>query len=76
MSSAAIFEENLSLTKFKQILMNKGELITRVADDAGVSKAQATAAVDSVFDAIERSLKKRDKAAFVGLSLEKHLLMQ
>lgn len=46
--------------------MNKGELITRVADDAGVSKAQATAAVDSVFDAIERSLKKGDKAAFVG----------
>ena len=46
--------------------MNKGDLITRVADDAGVSKAQATAAVDSVFDAIQRSLKKGDKASFVG----------
>ena len=46
--------------------MNKGDLITRVADDAGVSKAQSTAAVDSVFDAIERALKKGDKAAFVG----------
>ena len=46
--------------------MNKGELISRVADDAGVSKAQATAAVDSVFDAIQRSLKKGDKASFVG----------
>ncbi|MCL4164050.1 UNVERIFIED_CONTAM: hypothetical protein GTU68_004196 [Idotea baltica] len=46
--------------------MNKGDLISRVADDAGVSKAQATAAVDSVFDAIQRSLKKGDKASFVG----------
>lgn len=46
--------------------MNKGDLISRVADDAGVSKAQATAAVDSVFDAIERTLKKKEKASFVG----------
>jgi len=46
--------------------MNKGDLINNVADSAGISKAQATDAVGCVFDCIQDSLKKGDKAAFVG----------
>ena len=46
--------------------MNKGDLINNVASTAGLTKAQATSAVNCVFDCIESSLKKGDKAAFVG----------
>lgn len=46
--------------------MNKGDLIDVVADKSGISKAQAGDAVSAVFDAIEGSLKKGDKAAFIG----------
>lgn len=46
--------------------MNKGDLISVVADKAGISKAQAGDAVSAVFGAIEGSLKAGDKAAFVG----------
>lgn len=46
--------------------MNKGDLINVVAENAGISKAQAGDAVSAVFGAIEKSLKAGDKAAFVG----------
>ena len=46
--------------------MNKGELINHVAESAGISKAQATSAVNSVFGAVTDTLKSGDKAAFVG----------
>jgi DNA-binding protein HU-beta len=46
--------------------MNKGELISAVAEAAGITKVQAGTAVDSVFNTIEGSLKAGDKAAFVG----------
>ena len=46
--------------------MNKGDLINAVADAAGINKSQAGDAVDAVFDGIEKSLKKGDKASFVG----------
>lgn len=46
--------------------MNKGDLITSVAEASGVSKAQAGDAVDAVFSSIEKALKSGDKAAFVG----------
>lgn len=46
--------------------MNKGELINHVADAAGITKAQSGDAVNAVFSAIEKALKKGDKAAFVG----------
>ena len=46
--------------------MNKGDLINAVADAAGITKAQASDAVNSVFDSIEGALKKGKKAAFVG----------
>lgn len=46
--------------------MNKGDLINKVAEAAGVTKAQAGDAVSAVFGSIESSLKTGDKAAFVG----------
>lgn len=46
--------------------MNKGELIEAVAKDAGLSKAQAQAAVDAVVDNIAKALKKGQKVTLVG----------
>ena len=46
--------------------MNKAELISKVADDAGVTKAQANAALDSFVDAVTKTLKKGDKVTLVG----------
>ena len=46
--------------------MNKGDLISAVADHSGISKAQAGDAVDCVFDCIQSTLKGGDKASFIG----------
>lgn len=46
--------------------MNKGDLIDAVADASGITKAQASSAVNAVFGSIEETLKKGDKASFVG----------
>ena len=46
--------------------MNKGDLISAVAEGAGITKAQAGDAVATVFGSIENALKAGDKAAFVG----------
>lgn len=46
--------------------MNKGDLIDVVAEAAGITKAQAGDAVNAVFEGIQGTLKKGDKAAFVG----------
>lgn len=46
--------------------MNKNELIARVAEVADMSKADATRAVDGVFDAITDSLRGGDEVRLVG----------
>jgi DNA-binding protein HU-beta len=46
--------------------MNKGDLINTVADSAGITKDQASDAVNCVFNCIESTLKKKEKAAFIG----------
>ena len=46
--------------------MNKAELIQAVANSTGLSKAEATRAVDAVVDAIANSLKKGQQVAVVG----------
>ena len=46
--------------------MNKNDLIGVVADAASLTKAQAGEAVDAVFDAITKSLKKQDEVRLVG----------
>jgi DNA-binding protein HU-beta len=46
--------------------VNKLDLISAVADDASLTKAQASEAVDAVFKAIEHALKKEEEVRLVG----------
>ncbi len=46
--------------------MKKVELIEAVATKADLTKADATKAVDALFDTITGALKKGDKVPFVG----------
>lgn len=46
--------------------MNKSELIEAVADDADLSKADASRAVDAVVGCITRSLRKGEQVTVVG----------
>ncbi|SEJ65011.1 DNA-binding protein HU-beta [Sphingobium sp. AP50] len=46
--------------------MNKQDLISAVAESSGLSKNDATKAVEGVFDAITASLKKGDEVRLVG----------
>lgn len=46
--------------------MNKQDLIAAVADAAELPKAKAGEVVDAVFDAIQKSLKKKQDVRLVG----------
>ena len=46
--------------------MNKQNLVDAVAKDVDITKRQAGEAIDSVFANITKSLKKGQRAAFVG----------
>ncbi len=46
--------------------MNKNELIAAVASEADLSKADATRAVDAVFESITAALKAGDEVRLVG----------
>lgn len=46
--------------------MNKAELVAKIAEDAGISKTQANASVDSFIDAVAKTLKKGDSVTLVG----------
>ena len=46
--------------------MNKQALIDKIAKDTGVTKINASAAVESLIDGITRSLKKGESITFVG----------
>lgn len=46
--------------------MTKAELVEKMAKDAGASKAIAEKALNSLIDAITRTLKKGNKVALVG----------
>ena len=46
--------------------MNKQDLIAKIAQETGISKTNATAAVESFFDGITKSLKKGQPITFVG----------
>jgi len=46
--------------------MNKGELIDVVAGEAGLSKADATRAVEALLGAITKALKAGDQVSLVG----------
>ena len=46
--------------------MNKQELIGQVAETAGLSRGDATRAVETVFDTISAALKRGDEVRLVG----------
>ena len=46
--------------------MNKGDLITKIAERAGITKAQATDALNAVLDGVGDALKAGDKVTIVG----------
>ena len=46
--------------------MNKNDLVAAVADNAGLTKADASKAVDGVFDAITAALKTDTEVRIVG----------
>ena len=46
--------------------MNKAELIETIAGDAGITKVEANAALNSFTEAVIKSLKKGDTVTLVG----------
>jgi nucleoid DNA-binding protein len=46
--------------------MNKQEVIAKISKDTGISKTAAGAALESLFEAITKTLKKGDSITFVG----------
>lgn len=46
--------------------MNKAELIAQLAEDAGITKTQANAALDSFVEAVTKTLKAGGKVTLVG----------
>jgi DNA-binding protein HU-beta len=46
--------------------MNKAELINKIADDAGVTKTQANAAVDAFVESVTKTLRGGGKVTLVG----------
>ncbi len=46
--------------------MNKSELIEAVADNSGLSKADAKKALDGFTSALEGALKKGDRVSLIG----------
>ena len=46
--------------------MNKAELIAKIADDAGITKTQANATLDSFIEAVTKTLKSGGKVTLVG----------
>ncbi|MEO6831057.1 MAG: HU family DNA-binding protein [Chitinophagaceae bacterium] len=46
--------------------MNKAELIEQISGDAGITKTQANAAMDSFTDAVVAALQRGDRVTLVG----------
>ena len=46
--------------------MNKGDLIERVSNDAGISKVQANRALDALVEGVTSALKKGARVTLVG----------
>jgi DNA-binding protein HU-beta len=50
----------------KKQIMNKGELIAKLSEDAGITKTQANDALDSFIEAVTKTLKGGGKVTLVG----------
>jgi DNA-binding protein HU-beta len=46
--------------------MNKADIVNQMAEDAGISKRQATAALDSIVEGITKTLRSGKKVTLVG----------
>ncbi len=46
--------------------MNKGDLVNKIAEDANLTKAQATEALNSVLNAVSDTLKDGNKVTLIG----------
>ena len=46
--------------------MNKAELVSKMAEDAGTTKVQAAAALDSFMEGVTKTLKSGNKLILVG----------
>ena len=46
--------------------MNKQDIVQRIAEETGISKTEAAAAVHALISAVTRSLKRGDSVSFVG----------
>lgn len=46
--------------------MNKAQIVSKMAKDAGITKKQAAKAVDSLIEGISKALKKGERVGFVG----------
>ncbi len=46
--------------------MNKAELVEKISNDAGITKTQANAALDSFTSAVQKTLKGGGKVTLVG----------
>jgi DNA-binding protein HU-beta len=46
--------------------LNKGDLVGKIAKDAGITKAQAEAAFNALIDGVKAALKKGQKVTIVG----------
>jgi DNA-binding protein HU-beta len=46
--------------------MNKSELISKIAEGAGLNKAQAAAALNATLDSVTKSLASGEKVTLVG----------
>ena len=46
--------------------MNKVELVSKIAEDAGITKVQAGAALDSFMEGVTKTLKSGNKLILVG----------
>jgi len=59
------WESNVHIQEKGEGIMNKGDLVNEVAKVVGTKK-EAQAAVDTIFSAITKALKKKDTVTLVG----------
>jgi len=56
----------VTVITFKKTNMNKADLINKIADDTGITKTQANAAIDSFTEAVTKTLRGGGKVTLVG----------